>query len=62
MKTRDDDLTIASSAIVAYTLDGARQQLTSDNDVLLYPFCSSQARRIVCARGNGEMVVLNVSK
>lgn len=62
MKTRDDDLTIASSAIVAYTLDGARQQLTSDDDVLLYPFCSSQARRIVCARGNGEMVVLNVSK
>lgn len=62
MKTRDDDLTIASSVIVAYTLDGARQQLTSDDDVLLYPFCSSQARRIVSARGNGEMVVLNVSK
>lgn len=62
MKERDDDLVIASSAIVAYTLDGARQQLTPDDDVLLFPFCSSRAGRIVCARGNGEMVILNVSK
>ena len=62
MRTRDDDLNIVSSAIVSYTLDGARQQLTPDSDVLLYPFCSASTGRIVCARGNGEMVVLNVSK
>lgn len=62
MRERDDDLVIASSAIVAYTLDGARQQLTTDDDVLLFPFCSAQAGRIVCARGNGQMVVINVSK
>lgn len=62
MRSKDDDLTIVSSAIVAYTLDGARQQLTPDQDVLLYPFCSAQAGKIVCARGNGELVVLNVSK
>ncbi len=62
MKEKDDDLFIASCAIVAYTLDGRKQQLTPDDDVLLYPFCSAQAKRIVCARGNGEMVVLNVEK
>lgn len=62
MKEKDDDLFITSSAVVAYTLDGARQQLTSDDDVLLYPFCSSEAKRIVCTRGNGEMVMLNVEK
>ena len=62
MRERDDDLRIASSAIVAYTLDGARQQLTPDDDVLLYPFCSAPAGRIVCTRGNGQMVVINVSK
>ena len=62
MRERDDDLRIASSAIVAYTLDGARQQLTPDDDVLLFPFCSAPAGRIVCTRGNGQMVVINVSK
>lgn len=62
MKEKDSDLFITSSAIVAYTLDGQRQQLTSDDDVLLFPFCSAEAGRIVCTRGNGEMVLLKVEK
>lgn len=62
MVTRDSELSIVSSAIVAYTLDGARQQLTPESDVLLYPYCSARAGRIVCARGNGEMVMLSVAK
>lgn len=62
MKEQDDDLFITSSVIVAYTLDGARQQLTSDDQVLLYPYCSAESGRIVCTRQDGQMVMLSVSK
>ncbi|MGN0234255.1 MAG: hypothetical protein ACI4B5_07545 [Bacteroidaceae bacterium] len=62
MKEQDDDLFITSCAIVVYTLDGARQQLTSDDEVLLYPYCSAESGRIVCTRQNGQMVILNVRK
>ena len=62
MKEKDDDLFIVSSSIVAYTLDGARQQLTSDDEVLLYPYCSAESGRIVCTRQNGQMVILSVKR
>lgn len=62
MKERDDDLFIASSVIVAYTLDGCRQELTAPSQVMLFPYCSSEARRIVCSSGNGEVYVLNIEE
>lgn len=53
---------ILSSAIVAYTLQGQKQVLTDASLLLMYPYCSSKAGRIVCSSPSGEMYVVNVTK
>ena len=55
MNDRDDGTFIKSSAIVAYTLDGERQQLTDPQQCLMYPFASASADRIVCSTPAGEI-------
>lgn len=62
MDTTDDGKLITSSTIVAYGLDGSRQQLTEPSSMLMYPFCSAKAGSIVCTAANGEMYVLKVLK
>lgn len=62
MDERDDSEFILSSCIVAYGLDGSRQQLTEPSELLMYPFCSERTGRIVCANLKGEVYTINVSK
>lgn len=62
MNTTDDGHFITSSSIVAYRLDGARQQLTDPKLSLMYPFCSATNGTIACSALTGEIVLINVSK
>lgn len=60
--SNDDGEFIQSSALVAYTLQGQKQELTDASLMLMYPYCSARAGRIVCSSPRGEIYVLNVSK
>lgn len=60
MRTRDNGEFILESTLVAYTLKGDRQQLTEPSLMLMYPYCSAQAGRIVSTNPEGEMYILNV--
>lgn len=58
----DDGEFIQTSELVAYTLQGQKQVLTDASLMLMYPYCSAKARRIVCSSPRGEMYILNVTK
>ncbi len=62
MNDRDDDTHFTASSIVAFTLDGARQELTDEGLILMYPFCSAEAGRIVCSSARGGVYMLNIKK
>lgn len=62
MKNTDDGHFILTSVIEAYTLDGARQQLTEPSQMLMYPYCSAATHRIVCTAANGEIFTINTEK
>ncbi len=62
MNDKDDDTHFTSSSIVAFTLDGARQEITDGSLILMYPFCSAQSGRIVCSSAKGGIYILNVEK
>lgn len=61
MDARDDGEFFLSSCIVAMDLQGHRQQLTDPALGLMYPYCSAEARRIVCSRLSGEVMMIEVS-
>lgn len=62
MNDQDNGEFLVSSQIVAYTLDGKKQELTKPESLTMYPHCSSKAGRIVCSSAKGEVVLLNVKK
>ena len=62
MRTRDDGEFIRESYLVAYTLQGDRQQLSQPSQMLMYPFCAAEAGRIVSANPKGELFILNVTR
>lgn len=61
-RSKDDGQFIKSSALMAYTLDGERQQLTEPDQLVMYPFCSAKTGKIIGSSLRGEIIVLNVTK
>ena len=49
MNDVDNGHAVTSSSIVAYTLDGAQQVLTSDGIMAMYPYASANGKKIVCS-------------
>lgn len=60
MDARDDGEFFLSSCIVAMDLQGHRQQLTDPALGLMYPYCSAEARRIVCSKLSGEVMMIEL--
>lgn len=60
MNDEDNGHVVTSSAIVAYTLDGVQQVLTSNNIMAMYPYASADGKKIVCSTPNGEAYLINI--
>ena len=60
MNDIDDGHVVTASTIVAYTLDGKKQVLTSNNIMVMYPYTSADAKKIVCSTPNGEAYLINL--
>jgi Tol biopolymer transport system component len=60
MNDEDDGHVIASSAIVAYTLDGKKQVLTNNSIMAMYPYVSADGTKIVCSTPAGEAYLINI--
>ena len=60
MRDYDDGHTITSSTIVAMTIDGKRQQLTSDSMIAMYPYASVENKKIAFTTLDGESYIINV--
>ena len=60
MNDQDNGHYVTSSEIVAYTLDGKKQVLTSNNIMAMYPFASANGKKIVCSTPNGEAYLINI--
>ena len=60
MHDTDDGHVITSSEIVAATLDGKRQVLTDSSVKAMYPYASSEARKIVFGTDEGETYIINL--
>ena len=60
MHDTDDGYVITSSEIVAVTLAGKRQVLTDSSVKAMYPYASSEARKIVFGTDEGETYIINL--
>ena len=60
MNDIDDGHVITASSVVAYTLDGKKQVLTSANIMAMYPYASADGKKIVCSTPNGEAYLINI--
>ena len=60
MNDQDNGHYVTSSSIVAYTLDGESQVLTSGNIMAMYPYASADAKKIVCSTPTGEVYLINI--
>ncbi len=60
MNDQDNGHYVTSSSIVAYTLDGESQVLTSGNIMAMYPYASADAKKIVCSTPTGEAYLINI--
>ena len=60
MHDTDDGYVITSSEIVAVTLAGKRQVLTDPSVKAMYPYASSEARKIVFGTDEGETYIINL--
>ena len=60
MKDTDDGHTITASAIVAKTLQGKTQTLTDASVIAMYPYASSESKKIVFSTLDGEAFIINV--
>ena len=60
MHDTDDGYVITSSEIVAVTLAGKRQVLTDSSVKAMYPYASSEARKIVFGTDEGETYIINI--
>lgn len=62
MKDEDDGECIYASTVVAATLDGKRQKLTSDSIIAMFPQPSAASGKISFSTPKGETYIMNVSK
>ena len=62
MRDHDDGITITSSTIVAKTLDGTEQTLTSDDMIAMFPQVASRAGKIAFSTVLGEIYIINFTK
>ncbi len=60
MNDKDNGHVVTSSSIVAYTLSGASQVLTSGNIMAMFPYASAEGKKIVCSTPNGEAYLINL--
>lgn len=60
MNDIDDGHVVTASSVVAYTLDGKKQVLTSDNIMAMYPYASADGKKIVCSTPTGEAYLINI--
>ncbi len=60
MADEDDGHVLTASAIVAYTLDGKKQVLTSSNLIAVYPYASVDGKKIAFSTEQGEAYMLNI--
>jgi Tol biopolymer transport system component len=60
MNDIDDGHVVTASSVVAYTLDGKKQVLTSGNIMAMYPYASADGKKIVCSTPNGEAYLINI--
>lgn len=62
MRDHDDGITITSSTIVAKTLDGTEQTLTSNDMIAMFPQVASRAGKIAFSTVQGEIYIINFTK
>ncbi len=62
MRDRDNGITITSSTIVARTLDGTEQTLTTHDMIALYPQVAGKTGKIAFSTIDGEIFIINFSK
>jgi Tol biopolymer transport system component len=60
MNDIDDGHVVTASSVVAYTLDGKKQVLTSGNIMAMYPYASADGKKIVCSTPTGEAYLINI--
>ena len=60
MNDQDNGHYVTSSEIVAYTLDGAKQVLTNNTIMAMYPYVSADGSKIVCSTPVGEAYLINL--
>ena len=60
MADRDNGEVVTESAIVVYTVDGKNQVLTDNSVIAMYPYASSDGKRIVFSTDNGEAYMINI--
>lgn len=62
MQDKDNGEFILSSKVVAVTLDGTMQTLTSDDVIAMYPYASPATGKIAFSTPAGEAYIINVNK
>lgn len=60
LNSTDDGHEITSGVIVAQSLNGARQVLTDNSLIAMYPYASSASKKIVFSEINGGTYVINL--
>jgi Tol biopolymer transport system component len=60
MNDIDDGHVVTASSVVAYSLDGKKQVLTSANIMAMYPYASADGKKIVCSTPTGEAYLINI--
>lgn len=60
LNSTDDGHEITSGVIVAQSLNGARQVLTDGSMIAMYPYASSESKKIVFSEINGGTYVINL--
>lgn len=62
MRDRDNGITFTESKIIAMTLDGTEQELTSDDYIALYPHVARNAQKIAFSTLDGDIYIINYTK
>ena len=62
MNDEDDGTVVTASAIIATTLDGTTQTLTTNSVIAQFPKPAAQAGKIVFTTPEGKAYIINLSK
>lgn len=61
MADHDNGQVVVASDIIAYTLDGQKQQLTDGTRIAMYPYATADGSKIVFSTDNGEIWLININ-